>query len=389
MLSILSRLARPADAAAQPQTTRLRHGWSGSSPRPDRRHARARRPPPATAWRSAARRAPHRDPRQLVRRRRSINQSSQQKFVQRPSRSRAPSRHLVLQMVNERPSSRATSHQQQSRPPAPHRGASGCPTTSARSRNWVGRAHARPRACPRPTPDRGARPLLRPADRARLVGSRGPTDRRQARAAIGKALFDAFRQTAGSMLAEADRVVTDARHSQNSRYLTLLVLLARVRRCRARHRHRPDRPHPETDARPPARAGVRARGGELLLQREQQAHGEVEALVGRLQQSLLPVVDVPDPRWTSRRSTGRASSGSISAATSTTACSSRTDASRFLSATSPATAPTRRRSARACAQPGAASPSARPSTATCSAASRPSSSAKGRTKAPSRRWPTA
>ena len=136
-------------------------------------------------------------------------------------------------------------------------------------------------------------------DRQIALVSSGPPGRKAAATRVlpvGKVQFDEFRVTAGKMLTEVDRSVANARHSQHRRYITLLVLLLvfgaaglgiaiwlTVRTPRGTHDLLLE-------------LEFEREAGELLLEREQEAHAEVEALVGRLQQSLLPVVAVADPR---------------------------------------------------------------------------------------------
>ena len=228
---------------------------------------------------------------------RGINQSAEQKFVQEAIPLKSAVQDLALQMVNEETGSLGyliTGNRSALQPLTAGRArvpddlqviADKVPVEPA-----LGLELAR------------ARSQIATLDRyynvqIALVSS-GPAGRRAAAARVphGRALFDAFRQTSGSMLAESDRVVADARHSQNSRYLRLLALLlvfgaAGLVVAIALTVRTPRRTHDllrELEFERAAR--------ELLLQREQQAHGEVEALVGRLHQSLLPVTDVPDPR---------------------------------------------------------------------------------------------
>ena len=228
---------------------------------------------------------------------RSINQSSKQKFVQEAIPLKSAVQDLALQMVNEETGSRGyviTGNR-----------AALQPLTAGRERvpddlqviadtvpaePTLGAELARARE--------EIATLDRYYDTQIALVSSGPAGRRAAATRVrhGKALFDAFRETAGQMLVEADRVVADARQAQNSRYLTLLILLlvfggAGLTVAIALTLRTPRRTHDLMLELEFERAA-----GELLLQREQHAHGEVEVLVGRLQQSLLPVVTVPDPR---------------------------------------------------------------------------------------------
>ena len=229
---------------------------------------------------------------------RSINQSSDQKFVREAIPLKGAVQDLLLQMVNEETGTRGyvlTGNRAALQPFTA--GRARVPTDL---RAIADRASAEPTLGPELARARSQIAALdRYYDRQIALVSSGAEGRRIAARRVlplGKARFDAFRQAAGSMLAEADRVVTDARHSQNRRYLTLLVLLlvfgaAGLAIAIALTVRTPRQTHDLLLELEFERAA-----GELLLQREQQAHGEVEALVGRLQQSLLPVVDVPDPR---------------------------------------------------------------------------------------------
>ena len=228
---------------------------------------------------------------------RSINQSSEQKFVQEAIPLKSAVQDLVLQMVNEETGSRGyviTGNRAALQPLA-----AGRARVPDDLRTIAQLVSIEPALGPELARARlQIRALRRYYDRQIALVSSGPAGRRAAGRHVlhGKALFDAFRQTAGSMLAESDRVVVDARRSQNSRYRTLLVVLlvsgaAGLAVAVALTVGTPRRTHDLLLELEFERAA-----GELLLQREQQAHGEVEALVGRLQQSLLPVVEVSDPR---------------------------------------------------------------------------------------------
>ncbi len=228
----------------------------------------------------------------------SINQSSKQKFVEDAIPLKAAVQDLVLQMVNEETGTRGYV--------ITRNRAALQPLTAGRARvpedlrviqSKVG---FQPELGPQLTLARvQIAELDRYYDRQVALVSSGPAG--QARAAarvlpVGKRLFDGFRLTAGAMLASTDRSVANARHSQDRRYWTLLALLivfgaAGLGIALTLTLRTPRRTHALMLELEYERAA-----GELLLEREQQAHREVDVLVGRLQQSLLPVVHVPDPR---------------------------------------------------------------------------------------------
>ncbi len=123
----------------------------------------------------------------------------------------------------------------------------------------------------------------------------------QARAAqriteLGDVQFNRFRATARLMLADTDKFVQDAKRSQDTRYTTILIFIGVVGAAALliaaglavwtlRH----------TNAHVEELDAARTRAEESLAG-ERRATAEVDTLVGRFQESLLPVVGVTDPR---------------------------------------------------------------------------------------------
>ena len=228
----------------------------------------------------------------------SINQSSRQKFVRDAIPLKSAVQDLLLQMVNEETGSRGyviTGNR-----------AALQPLTAGRARvpedlriiaSKVSVEPALPSELVRARAQIAA--LDRYYDTQVALVSSGPAGRARAASRvlpIGKRRFDSFRVTAGSMLAATDRSVAAARRSQDSLYRTLLVILiafgtAGLGIAVALTVRTPRRSHALMRELEYERSA-----SELLLQREQQAHGEVDVLVRRLQQSLLPIVHVSDPR---------------------------------------------------------------------------------------------
>ena len=113
---------------------------------------------------------------------RSVNQSSEQKFVQEAIPLKSAVQDLVLQMVNEETGSRGyviTGNRAALQPLAA--GRARVPDDLRTIAQLVlDRARARPGARPCPAPDPRTPSLLRPPDRARLVGAGRPARRRPA-----------------------------------------------------------------------------------------------------------------------------------------------------------------------------------------------------------------
>lgn len=130
-----------------------------------------------------------------------------------------------------------------------------------------------------------------------LVAS-GPAGQRAAakRVPQGEALFDAFRLDAGQMLAEANRFVAAAQRSQNRRYMLLLVLLLSLGALTLTIAVALTVSTPRRSYRILLELERERQSAEARFLGEQEAQREVAVLVGRLQGSLLPVLDIPDPR---------------------------------------------------------------------------------------------
>lgn len=113
---------------------------------------------------------------------------------------------------------------------------------------------------------------------------------------LGDVQFNRFRATARLMLADTDKFAQDAKRSQDTRYTTILIFIGVVGAAALliaaglavwtlRH----------TNAHVEELDATRTRAEESLAG-ERRATAEVDTLVGRFQESLLPVVGVTDPR---------------------------------------------------------------------------------------------
>lgn len=125
----------------------------------------------------------------------------------------------------------------------------------------------------------------------------GPAGQRAAAERIPeeRKVFTAFRLTAGKMLADTDRFVASARQSQNRLYNTLVILLlvlggAALTIAVTLSVYTPRRGYSIL-----LNLEAERQAANELRRREQEAQGEVEILVGRLQGSLLPVLEIDDP----------------------------------------------------------------------------------------------